>query len=74
MNNTLNSPLNIIVNGQPSTQPIGACVATIVEAMPLDGKRFAVERNGEIVPKSRLHETPIEDGDQYEIVIAVGGG
>ncbi len=66
--------LNIIVNGQPVTQPSGARVDAIVAGMQLAGKRFAVERNGEIVPKSRLTETPVEDGDRFEIVIAVGGG
>jgi sulfur carrier protein len=66
--------LNIHVNGQPQQQPLGATVADIIAAMPLDGKRFAVEQNGEIVPKSRLAQTPIADGDVFEIVIAVGGG
>ncbi|MEI6737768.1 MAG: sulfur carrier protein ThiS [Pseudomonadota bacterium] len=66
--------LNIKINGQHSTLPPGTLVAGIVAAMQLDGKRFAVERNGEIVPKSLLAETPVVEGDQYEIVIAVGGG
>ncbi len=66
--------LNIIVNGKSVTQPIGARVDAIVRGMQLAGKRFAVERNGEIVPKSRLTETLVEDGDRFEIVIAVGGG
>lgn len=66
--------LNIKINGQHVTQPNGARVAAIVASMQLDGKRFAVERNGEIVPKSRLSETPVEEGDEFEIVMAVGGG
>ncbi len=36
--------------------------------------RFAVERNGAIVPKSQLSHTALADGDVIEIVIAVGGG
>ncbi|MFN4212082.1 MAG: sulfur carrier protein ThiS [Devosia sp.] len=40
----------------------------------LVGKRLAVERNGEIVPRARHGEVELTDGDQLEIVVAVGGG
>ena len=36
--------------------------------------RIAVEKNGEIVPKSRYVETLLRDGDALEIVSFVGGG
>lgn len=49
-------------------------VAELVEAMELTGKRIAIERNGEIVPKSQFSETVLATGDQLEIVGAVGGG
>lgn len=39
-----------------------------------DPLRIAVERNGEIVPKSRYGETVLCDGDAVEIVSFVGGG
>jgi sulfur carrier protein len=42
--------------------------------MALAGKRVAVERNGEIVPKSQHPQVPLADGDRLEIVVAVGGG
>lgn len=66
--------LNIKVNGRETIMPSGAPVAALVAALQLEGKRFAIERNGEIVPKSAVAATIIEDGDQFEIVIAVGGG
>ncbi|MFY8063271.1 MAG: sulfur carrier protein ThiS [Usitatibacteraceae bacterium] len=66
--------LNIKVNGQTTTLPPGTLVAALVSTMQLEGKRYAIERNGEIVPKSAVDSTPVEDGDQYEVVIAVGGG
>jgi sulfur carrier protein len=40
----------------------------------LQGKRIAVERNGEIVPRSQFGEQMLADGDRLEIVVAVGGG
>lgn len=42
--------------------------------MALEGKKVAVERNGEIVPRSVHGSTLLADGDQLEIVVAVGGG
>lgn len=46
----------------------------LLASLELVGKRIAVEKNGEIVPKSQHPTTPISDGDQLEIVVAVGGG
>ncbi len=40
----------------------------------LEGKRIAVERNGEIVPRSHHTDTPLAMGDRIEVVRAVGGG
>lgn len=54
--------------------PPGASVADLVNDLSLQGKRFAVERNGEIVPKSTLTSVRLEDGDKLEVVVAVGGG
>jgi len=66
--------LLIQVNGESRQVPPGTKVAQLIAAMPLAGKRFAVERNGEIVPKSRLDSVILVDQDRLEIVIAVGGG
>ena len=38
------------------------------------GRRIAVERNGDIIPKSQFSEVILEDGDVLEIVHAIGGG
>ena len=46
----------------------------LLEQLELAGKRVALERNGEIVPRSRHGEQLLADGDQLEIVVAVGGG
>ena len=49
-------------------------VAQLVSKMGLEGKRIAIERNGEIVPRSAFGQTPLASGDKLEIVGAVGGG
>jgi sulfur carrier protein len=45
-----------------------------VGEMGMEGKRIAIERNGEIVPRSRYEATTLADGDRLEVVVAVGGG
>ena len=64
----------VTLNGQPRHFETLPTVAALLEDMGLTGKRLAVERNGEIVPKSRHAETCLEAGDKLEIVVAVGGG
>ena len=66
--------MRLTVNGQPHELPATATVAALVERLALAGKRIAVERNGEIVPRSRHADTPLAEGDRIEIVVAVGGG
>lgn len=45
-----------------------------IEVMGYSGKRVALERNGEIVPRSTFDTAQLNDGDKLEIVVAVGGG
>ena len=49
-------------------------ISALVVTLNLTGKRLAIEKNGEIVPRSRFTETKLQDGDKLEIVGAVGGG
>ena len=66
--------LNIIINGELRQFAPGLTVATLIEQLGYSGKRIAIERNGEIVPKSQHATTTLLSGDQLEIVVAVGGG
>ena len=66
--------MDLIINGEPRQLPAPLSVATLLEQRGLAGKRVAVERNGEIVPKSRHADTLLAAGDRIEIVVAVGGG
>ncbi|MBK6632758.1 MAG: sulfur carrier protein ThiS [Betaproteobacteria bacterium] len=66
--------MEISVNGEQRSVAPGHSVAALLRDMELEGKRLAVERNGEIVPKSGHAATPLVEGDCIEIVIAVGGG
>ena len=66
--------ITLHINGQPRQFPAAMQLAELLEHLDLLGKRIAVEKNGEIVPKSQHAVTPITDGDRLEIVVAVGGG
>ncbi len=46
----------------------------LIDSLNLSEARFAVEINREIVPKSKIDNYTLNDNDEVEIVIAVGGG
>ena len=66
--------IQVTLNGQARSfeQPLE--LSTLLATLNLSGKKLAVERNGEIVPRSAHSETLVTDGDRLEIVVAVGGG
>ena len=66
--------LELKINGETRRFPDPLTVAGLIDQLGYAGKRIAVERNGEIVPKSQHATTALATGDQLEIVVAVGGG
>jgi sulfur carrier protein len=67
--------IQITINGKAREfEPTISTLADLVEKLGLTGKRLAIERNGEIVPKSTFAEVQLQQGDTLEIVGAVGGG
>lgn len=66
--------IQVTVNGSSHRFAEALDIAQLVERLALAGKKVAIERNGEIVPKSAHRSTRLVDGDRLEIVVAVGGG
>ncbi|MBK7354723.1 sulfur carrier protein ThiS [Propionivibrio sp.] len=66
--------MKITINGELRQFPTAMTVAALVDALGYAGKRIAVERNGEIVPRGKHGEVTLGDADTLEIVVAVGGG
>ena len=66
--------MEIVLNGQAKKLAGPLSVAALVAELGFTGKRIAVERNGEIVPKSTYAQVMIAAADRLEIVVAVGGG
>jgi thiazole synthase len=66
--------LTLTVNGAPRRIAIGSSIADLVTTLELNPTKVAVERNGEIAPRSTLAQVELADGDVLEIVHFVGGG
>ena len=66
--------MNIQLNGETCNIPDLSTAQDLVDLLELSGQRLAMERNREIVPRSVYADTLLEDGDQIEIVHAIGGG
>ena len=66
--------ITISINGEARQFEAPLTIRELIARLDLGGKRIAIERNGDIVPRSQHATTSIIDGDRLEIVVAVGGG
>ena len=67
--------MNISINGNiKQFNGENMTISVLVVTLNLVGKRLAIEKNGEIVPRSQFDAVLLSDGDKLEIVGAVGGG
>ena len=66
--------MEIYLNGEPKSLAQAISIAQLLEDLGFLGKRIAVERNGDIVPKSSHADVMLCEGDRLEVVVAVGGG
>ena len=69
----MSAELSLTVNGEPRRAAPGS-IADLVRSLELDPAKVAVERNGEIVPRSTLNAVEMAEDDVFEIVHFVGGG
>jgi sulfur carrier protein len=66
--------IELTINGTPQRFDDPLTVSGLIERLELSGKRIALERNGDIVPRGTFARQHLADGDKLEIVVAVGGG
>jgi sulfur carrier protein len=66
--------MQLTINGEERSFAALSDIASLVAMLGLDSRKVAVERNLEIVPRSRYAATPLADGDRIEIVHFIGGG
>jgi sulfur carrier protein len=66
--------IQLTINGEVKQLHQSINIEQFINQNNLQGKRIAIERNGEIVPRSQYAEHYLTDGDHLEVVVAVGGG
>ena len=66
--------MHITFNGEEKSLNEGTYLSQLLEQLGIEGKRIAIEINREIIPKSAHAQYEIKDGDNIEIVHAIGGG
>jgi sulfur carrier protein len=62
------------LSGDIKQVEIGTTIFNLVKDLDIAHKKIALEINGEIIPHSQFESRILQDGDQIEIVTAVGGG
>ena len=66
--------MEITLNGEKFTLETGSNIVNLIDKLDLNTDKLAIERNLEIVPKSKFAMTIIEEGDKLELVHFIGGG
>ena len=62
------------INGIREKVKVGTTISILINDLNIANRKIALEVNGEIIPRSQFDSRILEDGDQIEIVTAVGGG
>ena len=65
--------MRVIVNGEPR-EISSARVDALLSELDYEGTHFAIALNFDVLPKSRWAETPINNGDEIEIITPRQGG
>jgi thiamine biosynthesis protein ThiS len=66
--------MKITINGELRDIPDGLTVEALLQHLEMAADRVAIERNLDILPRVKWHETEVQPDDRYEIVHLVGGG
>ncbi len=66
--------MQIVVNGTPREVEPQMPLVDLLATLDLGERRFAVEVNETVVPRSRHAQYRLAAGDRVEIVQAIGGG
>jgi thiamine biosynthesis protein ThiS len=66
--------IRVQLNGKERDLPARLTVRRLLETLELQPGLVVVERNREILTRSRYDEVEVRDGDRLELVHFVGGG
>ena len=66
--------IQVDVNGTPLQIPQGSTLDQLLLTLELSQKRLAIELNLDVIPRSQYSSQQLQQGDQIEVVHAIGGG
>ncbi|WP_078117954.1 sulfur carrier protein ThiS [Thiosocius teredinicola] len=66
--------MHILLNGEPREVTSDSTLADLLATLDLCNKRYAVEINEELIPRSQHTSHPLHADDRVEVVQAIGGG
>jgi thiamine biosynthesis protein ThiS len=66
--------VTITLNGESFSTPGPLTITDLLARLEIDPRLVAVERNLIVVKRPAYPSTPVEEGDQIEVVKFVGGG
>lgn len=68
--------MKVTINGASRELPAARTLAELLRALgvAIDRGGIAVAQNDAVIPRARWDETPVAEGDRFEIITAVQGG
>ena len=66
--------MNVIVNGTQQTVPDDATVHDLLDLLEIGRDGTAVAVNRRVIPRTRHAQTQLSEGQEIEVIRAVGGG
>ena len=66
--------MQILLNGEPRELAEGSTLAQLLGTLDLGNRRYAVEINETLVPRSEHADHVLCSDDRVEVVQAIGGG
>ena len=64
----------IILNGEKRSIAKHWTLADLIHSLQLDAKKVAIAKGLELIPRSELDSTTLQENDEIEIFHAIGGG
>jgi len=66
--------MKIHLNGESFDAEDNITIAELLASRDVGTKRYAIEVNETIIPRSQHESHSLKEGDYVEIVVAIGGG
>jgi thiamine biosynthesis protein ThiS len=66
--------ISVRLNGATIAAAPGTTLGGLLDARGVERRMIAVEHNREILPRRLWDDTVLNDGDELEVVMMVGGG